>query len=59
LATLIGADERIKMGDIYVTPAAVNPVGKIEALAIRRRVAQKPRSEQTGDGRPTRRKKAK
>ena len=47
LATLIGADERIKMGDIYVTPAATNPAGKIEALAIKRRAAQKPRSGQS------------
>jgi len=48
LATLIGPDRRIRTGDIYVTPAAVNHAGRIAAAPIRRR-AQKPR----GDSRPT------
>jgi len=54
LAMLIGRDERIKTGDIYVTPAAVNPVGRIVAPAPARRGAQKPRKEPGGDDRPTR-----
>jgi len=52
-ATLVGVDQRIKMGDIYVTHAAVNHAGRIVPLAPTRRVAQKPRRAQGGDDRPT------
>ncbi len=44
LATLIGADRRVKMGGIFVAPAAVNAVRPIAPLPRAPRV-QKPRSE--------------
>lgn len=43
LATLIGPDKRIKTGDIFVTPAAVNSVGSIVTLPSGRQAAQKAR----------------
>ena len=42
LATLISANERIRTGDIHVTPAAVNAIGRL-VPPLPRRVAQKPR----------------
>jgi hypothetical protein len=48
LSTLIGSDRRIRTGDIYVTPAAVDHAGKIVAPPTRP-AAQQPRS----DNRPT------
>jgi len=42
LATLIGPDKRIRTGDIYVTPAAVNNVGWVTPPPPRR-IVQKPR----------------
>ncbi len=57
LATLIGSDKRIRTGDIYVTPAAVNNAGRIVPPPPRR-VPQKPREARGGDNRPTRRRQA-
>ena len=45
LATLFGSDPRIRMNDIYVTPAAVNHVGRIVAAAPAKRGAQRPRED--------------
>jgi hypothetical protein len=42
LATLIGADERIRTGDIFVTPAATNSVGSL-VPPIPKRPSQKAR----------------
>lgn len=53
LATLIGPDERIKTGDIFVTPAAVNHVGPLAAPTPKRR-AQKPRPEAGRNSLPSR-----
>jgi hypothetical protein len=44
LATLIGPDPRIRTGDIFVAPAAVNDVGSMAGLVPPRRPAQKPRA---------------
>jgi hypothetical protein len=53
MATLIGRDSRIRTGDIYVAPAAVNHVGRI-APSVPARRPQEPRQEQGGTGRPRR-----
>jgi hypothetical protein len=47
LATLIGPDERIRMGDIFVTPAAMNPAGTL-VPPIRKPRPQKPRAAAGG-----------
>lgn len=57
LATLIGPDRRIRTGDIYVTPAAVNNAGRIVPLP-RKPAPQKPRDGRGGDNRPTERRQA-
>ncbi len=43
LATLIGQDPRIRTGDIFVTPAAVNTVGSLAALIPAKPPAQRTR----------------
>jgi hypothetical protein len=57
LAALIGPDKRIKTGDIYVTPAAMNDAGRIVRLPPRR-VAQSPREADRSGNRPTRRRQS-
>jgi hypothetical protein len=52
IATLIGGDRRIRMGALYVGPAAVNSIGRIASAAPPRRVPQEPRSVPGGDGPP-------
>ena len=47
LATLVGADSRIRIGDIYVSPAAVNAVGRIVPAAPRP-TPQPPRTARGG-----------
>jgi hypothetical protein len=54
IATLFGPDRRIRTGNIYVSPAAVNHVGRIAPAAPPRRIAQEPRREQGGDSPPGR-----
>jgi hypothetical protein len=44
MGTLIGADRRIRTGDIYVSPAAVNSIGRIVPSSPRP-IAQQPRPE--------------
>jgi hypothetical protein len=57
LATLVGRDGRIRTGDIYVTPAAANSVGRIVPPPPRR-VVQRPREGAGGDNRPRQRRQA-